>query len=97
MVVDERIPAREGLGGRWQPLQPAGSRSLPTWRQKAVREPPQKSKAQHHGDKTVYEKHPLEAYQAPSAVHELKAGRDEANDGSRHLSGGKVHANALSS
>ena len=91
VVAGER---RRRCGQPATPQPRTGRRSGARW-ERPVGQPPEQQEADGHGGDAPEEKHPLEADEAAGAVHELEAGRDEADDGGGELGGGEVDADAL--
>ena len=94
--MHDRVFSRQCFRGGGQPLHQAGSRAALTRWKRLVREPPEESESGNYGHETVEKEHPSEACKSADAVHELEAGRDEANYRRGDLRSGEVHADSFS-
>lgn len=84
----QRLPRR-----RKHPHPPTHDTALAR-RQRPIRQPPQQRDAQHHRQRAIHQKHPLEPDEPAQPIHLLKAGTDEPDDGGRDLRGREVVADA---
>ena len=90
--MNDGIFTSESLGGRGKPFHDTGALPRLAGRQGLVGEPPEEQETDDDSHEAVEEEHPPETRETSDAVHELEAGRDEADDSGRDLSGGEVHA-----